>query len=419
MNKWFFAASAAVAISACATTNVGQRATPATVKIAIEVDQDTLLVPSFKDDVAGSLNQFVLESKNGVPVVDASSADLKIHLTIQDVNFTHATKWKWELIDVRNQAIIASKTDTSAMGQDPSSVAADIVNALTLLDLQPYASSTNGVMAAQPIAVQSQPNPAPTSNTDGSNSWAVVIGVENYRENLAPASGAQSDADAFAKFAQNTLNVPEANIRVLKNERASRADMSAALNEWLPRNAVKPGGKVYVFFSGHGAPDIEEGSAYLMPYDANPTYVKSGGMQVADLQDRLGKLNKQTVYLFLDACFSGSGERSVLAQGTRPMVPVKEIKTTGGVVTVSASAASETTGAHTQSGHGLFTYHLLNGLTGAADTNSNSNITVAELKKYLVEAVQTDARRDNREQTPTVATPSGFDQNTDLVSGVR
>jgi len=420
MNRLFFTVAAAVTISACATTSVGQRATASTVKIAIEVEQDTLLVRSFKDDVAGNLSQFVLESKNGVPVVDTSNADLKLHLTIQDVNFTHATKWKWELIDVQNQAIIASKTDTSAMGQDPSSVAADIVNALSQLDLQPYASSNNGVMPAQPIAVQSQPaHSIPTSTTDGSNSWAVVIGVENYRENLAPASGAQSDADAFAEFAQTTLNIPEANIRVLKNERASRADMSAALNEWLPRNAVKPGGKVYVFFSGHGAPDIEEGSAYLMPYDANPTYIKSGGMRVADLQDRLGKLNQQTVYLFLDACFSGSGERSVLAQGTRPMVPVKEIKTSVGVVTVSASAASETTGAHAQSGHGLFTYHLLNGLTGAADANSNSNITVSELKKYLVESVQTDARRDNREQTPTVAMPSGFDQNTDLVSGVQ
>ncbi len=418
MNKWFFAASAAVAISACATTTVTQRATPSTVKIAIEVEQDTLLVRSFKDDVAGSLSQFVLESKNGVPVVDASAADLKIHLVIQDVNFTHATKWKWELIDVRNQAIIASKTDTSAMGQDPSTVAANIIEALTKLDLQPYASSD--VLPAQAIATQTPSrSEAPTSDTDGSNSWAVVIGVENYRENLAPASGAQFDAEAFAEFAKNTLNVPEANIRLLKNERASRADMSAVLNEWLPRNAVKPGGKVYVFFSGHGAPDIEEGSAYLMPYDANPSYIKSGGMRVADLQEGLGKLKKQTVYLFLDACFSGSGERSVLAQGTRPMVPVKEIKTSGGVVTVSASAASETTGAHTQSGHGLFTYHLLNGLTGAADSDKNSNVTVSELKKYLVESVQTEARRDNREQTPTIATPAGFDQNTALVSGVH
>lgn len=417
MNKWFFAASAAVAISACATT-VSQRATPATVKIAIEVEQDTFLVRSFKDEVAGSLSQFVLESKNGVPVVDASGADLKIHLVIQDVNFTKATKWKWELIDVRSQAIIASKTDTSVLGQDPSSVASDIIEALTKLDLQPYASSD--VMPAQAIAVQAAPaSSSPTSNTDGSNAWAVVIGVENYREKLAPASGAQFDADAFAEFAKNTLNVPEANIRLLKDERASRADMSAVLTEWLPRNAVKPGGKVYVFFSGHGAPDIEEGSAYLMPYDANPTYIKSGGMRVADLQERLGKLNNQTVYLFLDACFSGSGERSVLAQGTRPMVPVKEIKTSGGVVTVSASAASETTGAHTQSGHGLFTYHLLNGLTGAADSDKNANITVSELKKYLVESVQTEARRDNREQTPTIATPAGFDQNTAVVSGVH
>ena len=212
--------------------------------------------------------------------------------------------------------------------------------------------------------------------------------------------------------------MPEANIKLLKGERASRADMSAALLEWLPRNAVKPGGKVYVFFSGHGAPDVAEGTAYLLPYDANPSYVKSGGMRVSELQDTLGKLKGQTTYLFLDACFSGNGDRSVLAEGTRPLVPVKEIKTSGGVVTFSASQATETTGGHS-SGRGLFSYHLLNALAGSADKNGDRDVSVAEVRDYLVTKVQDDARRDNREQTPTVALPSGFNASTVVVDDVQ
>src|SRR5690606_11558444 len=96
----------------------------------------------------------------------------------------------------------------------------------------------------------------PKSNTAGQNSWAVVIGVENYRESLPAASGAERDARVFAEFAQKTLNVPEANIKLLLGDRATKSDITAALMEWLPRNAVNAGGKVYVYFSGHGAPDV-------------------------------------------------------------------------------------------------------------------------------------------------------------------
>lgn len=195
--------------------------------------------------------------------------------------------------------------------------------------------------------------------------------------------------------------------------------MTAALMEWLPRNAVEPGGKVYVFFSGHGAPDVENGSAYLLPYDANPTYIKSGGVRVAELQEGLSNLSGQQAYLFLDACFSGSGERSVLPEGTRPVVPVQEIEPSVNVVTFSAAGADETTGAHKQSGHGLFTYHLLQGLGGQADTDQDSDVTVGELKAYVVDMVRVDARRQNRDQTPVAAFPDSVGDTHVLVESVE
>lgn len=417
--KFHHLALLSLTLVACAgsSTRPDVRPDAVTAKLAIEIDQQTILAPSFDDQLASELRQAVLDTKNGVPVTDATSSDLVLRVVIQDVNFTHATRWEWQLIDAENKAIVLAKTDTSAFGKSAEDLASEIVAELTKLDLNPYASSGN-VQVAQPVKPSQnglEPRPSATS---GDNAWAVVVGVENYRESLATASGAERDAEAFAAFARTTLNVPEANIKVLKGERASRADLQAALMEWLPRNAVQPGGKVYVFFSGHGAPDIEEGSAYLLPYDANPTYVKSGGIRVADLQAELGKLKGQQTFLFLDACFSGSGERSVLAQGTRPLVPVKALVPSQGVVTFSASQASETTGAHAASGHGLFTYHLLNALTGAADANSDRNVSLGEIQDHLVRSVQADARRDNREQTPTVALPTGVDVHIVLVKGL-
>lgn len=420
MKLHHLALLAATLVACAGTTRPDARPDAVTAKLAIEIEQNTLLAPSFDDQLASELRQAVLDTKNGVPVTDAAASDLVLRVVIQDVNFTHATRWEWQLIDNQNQAIVLAKTDTSSFGKSAEDLAGEIVAELNKLDLNPYASS-DAIQVAQPAQPSQNGGltltPVPSA-TNGENAWAIVIGVENYRESLATASGAERDADAFAAFARTTLNVPEANIKVLKGERASRADLQAALMEWLPRNAVQPGGKVYVFFSGHGAPDIEEGSAYLLPYDANPTYVKSGGIRVADLQTELAKLKGQQTYLFLDACFSGSGERSVLAQGTRPLVPVKALTPSQGVVTFSASQASETTGAHAASGHGLFTYHLLNALSGAADANADRNVSLGEIQDHLVRSVQTDARRDNREQTPTVALPAGVDVHTVLVKGL-
>ncbi|MCA9527152.1 MAG: caspase family protein, partial [Myxococcales bacterium] len=175
---------------------------------------------------------------------------------------------------------------------------------------------------------------------------------------------------------------------------------------------------VYVYFSGHGAPDTETGDAYLVPYDANPAYIKTGGLPLADLQRTLGALKGQQVYLFLDACFSGQGDRSVLAQGTRPLVPVKALGVPTGLVTLAASAATETTGTHAGSGHGLFTYHLLAGLGGAADANGDHDVSLAELRDHLVEAVRVEARRQNRDQTPSVAVPPGVDVQAPVVQGL-
>ncbi len=49
----------------------------------------------------------------------------------------------------------------------------------------------------------------------------------------------------------------------------------------------------------------------------------------------------------------------------------------------------------------MFTYFFLNGLNGAAK-DAKGRITAKSLYRYLKPKVQDEARRQNREQTPTV-----------------
>jgi hypothetical protein len=275
---------------------------------------------------------------------------------------------------------------------------------------QPYAAQAQPAAYPMPAAPQAAQAPAqpsfqepapPRSYTGASTSWAVVVGIEKYREDLPPASNAEADAQAFADFAEKTMGIPPEHIKLLLGSRAGKADVESVLWEWLPRNAVDPSGVVYLFFSGHGAPAPDTGDAYLVPYDADPAYLKTRGIAVSSVYDALAHLKGPRAVAFLDSCFSGGGSRSVIAKGLRPLVPLREVRSTGTVMSFTAAGPGQTTGASSRAPHGLFTEHLLEGLRGAADTDGDRNVSLAELVAHVSSRVATEARLQNREQTPT------------------
>lgn len=151
---------------------------------------------------------------------------------------------------------------------------------------------------------------------------------------------------------------------------------------------------------------------------ADPACLKTRGIPIKSLYTSLEKLPAQNLYVFLDACFSGGGARSVLAKGTRPRVPVKT-ETAKRLVALTASGARETTGAARDLKHGLFTRYLLAGLGGAADANADKAVSVGELADFVTKNVSPDARLDNREQTPSLISSSKRDRASTLVEGIE
>lgn len=242
------------------------------------------------------------------------------------------------------------------------------------------------------------------SRTENAKSFALVVGIETYREELPQASHAENDARRFAAFAETTLGVPRAHIRLLLGDRAGRSDIVAAIDEWLPRNAREPSATVFVYFSGHGAPEPETGDAYLVPYDANPAYLRSSAVSTRALYAALGRLPAMSM-VFLDACFSGAGQRSVIAPGTRPLIVARTASVPERVVALTAAGAKETTGPASDGEHGLFTFHLLSALTGAADSNRDRNLSLKEIAGYVRLHVENEASLQNRDQKPQLVVP--------------
>lgn len=205
------------------------------------------------------------------------------------------------------------------------------------------------------------PENLPSAAARRPHAHAVVIGVERYRQRLPRATFASSDAKLTAEYFRRVLGVPEENLAVLHDDLATKSDFEKYFERWLP-NRVEKGDEVFVYFSGHGAPEAKKGEAYLVPFDADPAYLEQTGYSLRRLYAQLAKLPARRVVVILDSCFSGAGGRSVIAEGVRPLVNVVDADVPPGLIVMSASAEDQISNSYREKGHGLFTYFFLKGL---------------------------------------------------------
>ena len=229
--------------------------------------------------------------------------------------------------------------------------------------------------------------------SENPDAYALVVGVEKYNT-LPEARFAERDAKAMNAHLL-AMGYPQRNIVLLTGSQATRTGLVKNLEAWLPNNVTERS-TVMFYFSGHGAPDAKSSQAYLVPMDGDPQYLEETAYPIKRLYAKLAALKAKRVVVALDSCFSGAGGRSVLAQGTRPLVAKMDIAPAEGkIVSLSASSSDEITGALEEQGHGLFTYQLLKALTETAGRG-----TVSEVYAALKPRVQDEARRQNRAQTP-------------------
>lgn len=256
---------------------------------------------------------------------------------------------------------------------------------------------------SKPLAMQSDVDRVTiTKPSRKKNAYAIVVGIENYRDNLPKADFAANDAKLMGEYLTKVLGYPEENVVVRLNEKTTRNDLEKYVESWLP-NHVEKDGSVFIYYSGHGAPNPKTGESYLVPNDGDPTFIDKTGYPVSSLYQQLAKLPAKEVVVVLDSCFSGAGGRSVIAQGMRPLVT--ELKspllTKGQTIVLSASTGQQVSSTYGAKSHGLLTYFFLKGLQGEGDTNKDGFIELKELFDYLSPQVERVARREfTNEQTP-------------------
>ena len=236
------------------------------------------------------------------------------------------------------------------------------------------------------------------------NAYAIVIGIEQYRQKLPAADYAVHDAQTVTEYLTKVMGYPEENVVTLTNDKATRNDFEKYFGKWLSNN-VEKGGSVFIYYSGHGAPNPKTGDAFLVPYDGDPTFIDETGYSLKRLYEQLGKLEAKEIVVALDSCFSGAGGRSVIAKGARPLVMnMKASAIPSKVAVLSAASGEQISSTYEEKGHGLFTYFMLKGLKGEAETNGS--VEIGNLFEYIKPQVERIARKFyNNEQTPQLIVP--------------
>lgn len=267
--------------------------------------------------------------------------------------------------------------------------------------------------------------------------YAVVIGVSKYAYNdvgLGNLSYADKDARSLRDWLIESGGFSVENILFMVNEQATLDAVRFSLNNFLTKATEND--LVLFYFAGHGTPDpFNPAELYYLVHDSKVGDLKRTGFAMSELRTIIEtRMRSKRAVFLLDTCHSAgiSGRKVVpfkasstrergLDDGTAERIlerPVEvknsvseaagRLYSSTGRAVFTSSGVSETSreGTRWGGGHGVFTWALLEGLNGGADTNGDRTITSGELFAFVTKRVSEET---GGRQKPTLFSALGED----------
>jgi hypothetical protein len=254
-----------------------------------------------------------------------------------------------------------------------------------------------------PVAAQEKPNAV-----------AVIIGNKDY-SNAPGVDYALNDAAIVKRYVISAMGYKPGNVIYLEN--AAQGDMIRIFgNEsnyqgQLYDYVQKGLSEVFIYYSGHGAPDPNSKEGYIVPVDCDPSHVALNGYSLKTLYSNLDKIDQEKqlthVAVVVDACFSGAAVNGTLLANVSPIyiTVAKDVMASPNATILTSATGDQVSGWYSDKRQSLFTYFFLKGLQGAADYQHNGSITAKELYEFTADEVNGvpywSRRLNSKTQTPT------------------
>jgi len=226
-----------------------------------------------------------------------------------------------------------------------------------------------------------------------SDLYLFVIGINEYKNTKYNLNYAVADAQGFKQEIEQGSRGIFNSIKAvfLTNSEATKPRI---INEISNIKSLAKQDDIFIFYyAGHGVMSEEqEPQFYIIPHDVTQLYgndqiLKSNGISANELKVFSTEIKAQKQLYILDACQSGGMVGMLAKRGAAEEKAVNQLARSTGTYWFAASGSEQFAGEFTQLGHGLFTYCILQGLSGKADGQNDKKITVQELSSYLNDQV--------------------------------
>lgn len=229
--------------------------------------------------------------------------------------------------------------------------------------------------------------------------FAFLVGVRSYRfpDGSLDLEFTENDVDELSRALLRS-GVPRQNIRLMTQwseaDNPELAPTAANVRTQLRQVLARciPDDTLLVAVTGMGG-DLGRNGAYCyLPADARPDQ-RDSLIALGEFYELLAACPARSKLLLVDTCQSAVGINFDWPDAGAPPP---------GVAVLFACSSQEGSYEHERLRHGVFSYHVLRAIEGAADTDHDRRITLEELSRYTQEHVPPFVREQfpGRTQTP-------------------
>jgi uncharacterized caspase-like protein/tetratricopeptide (TPR) repeat protein len=261
--------------------------------------------------------------------------------------------------------------------------------------------------------------------------WGVIIGVSNYKNGdqttkvgeIPNLKNAADDAQGVYDFLRSPngggfKDVSEGgHLVLLKDENATKANVE---REMARLKQARPNDFFVLYIAAHGAlvPQINAQSRateevpYFVLYDSELGNMASTAIRMEGFRKIVSEIPAKKGLVLSDTCHSagvqlqGRGLNTTIRANAKYLEEMNKIPS--GVGFLSAADQTELSYELDSLNAGVFTYSLLEGLRGNADTNNDGMVNFKELKDYVSDKVSELTERRQRPQANTTSVGANY-----------
>lgn len=206
--------------------------------------------------------------------------------------------------------------------------------------------------------------------------YVLLVGVSNYVNHKEPLQYPDNDALNLSAFLRSPEGgaIPSGNIINLVDKVATRRNILDSLNAIL--NKVTNKDMVIFYFSGHGI------KGAFLPIDYDGTFEKV--VYHHEIYSALQRSNAQFKICIADACHAGSMQEQKGLNGSYQTDFYQQSQQVqSDFAMLLSSTSSENSAEADRLQQSVFSYFLIKGLEGEADTNNDKRISIQELFNFV------------------------------------